>query len=90
VTVMTELVVLVGGLEQNVPLPSATWLIGLRQPSGVEFGVGPTLTGTGTQLAFAAGITHRYGIVNVPINVAFAPARKGASLSLTAGFNLRR
>jgi len=90
VTVMTELVVLVGGLEQNVPLPSATWLIGLRQPSGVEFGVGPTLTGTGTQLAFAMGITHRYGIVNVPINVAVAPARTGASLSLTAGFNLRR
>jgi hypothetical protein len=90
VTVMTELVVLVGGLEQSVPLPSATWLIGLRQPNGVEFGIGPTLTGSGTQVAFALGITHHYGSANVPINFAVAPARKGVSLSVTAGFNLRR
>lgn len=89
-TVMTEFVVLVGGLEQSVALPSATWLIGLRQPNGVEFGIGPTLTGTGTQVAFAMGVTHRYGSANVPINVAVAPARKGVSLSLTAGLNLRR
>jgi hypothetical protein len=88
--VMTEFVVLVGGLEQSVPLPSATWLIGLRQPNGVEFGVGPTVNGTGTQLAFAVGVTNHYGSANVPINFAVAPARKGASLSVTAGFNLRR
>jgi hypothetical protein len=87
---MTEFVVLVGGLEQNVPLPSATWLIALRQPNGLEFGVGPTVTGTGTQIAFAMGVTQRYGVINVPVNVAIAPARKGAALSVTAGFNLER
>jgi hypothetical protein len=89
-TLVTELVVLVGGLEQNVALPSATWLIGLRETNGIEFGVGPTITGSGTQLAFAAGITRKFGNVNVPVNVAVAPARVGASLSLLAGFNVRR
>ncbi|HKW46191.1 MAG TPA: hypothetical protein VJN70_02045 [Gemmatimonadaceae bacterium] len=89
-TVISELVLLVGGLEQNVVLPSATWLIGVRQSNGFEFGVGPTITGAGTQVAVAAGVTHRFSSVNVPINVGVAPARKGVSLSLTAGFNLRR
>jgi hypothetical protein len=89
-TLMTEVVVLVGGLEQNVVLPSATWLVALRQTNGIEFGVGPTLTGSGTQIAFAAGITQRFGRVNVPVNIAVAPARVGAALSVTAGFNMRR
>jgi hypothetical protein len=89
-TLMTEVVVMVGGLEQNVFLPSATWLIGLRQTNGVEFGVGPMLTGSGTQLAFAAGITQRFERVNIPVNVAISPARVGAAISVTAGFNMRR
>jgi hypothetical protein len=89
-TVVSEVVLLVGGLEQNLVLPSATWLIGVRQANGVEFGVGPTITGAGTQIAFAGGITHHFSMVNVPINVAVAPARKGVSLSLTAGFNWQR
>jgi hypothetical protein len=89
-TVVSELVLLVGGLEQNVVLPSATWLIGVRQPNGFEFGVGPTITGGGTQVTVATGVTHRFSLVNVPINVAVAPARKGVSLSLTAGFNWQR
>ena len=89
-TVVSELILLVGGLEQNVVLPSATWLIGVRQTNGFEIGVGPTITGSGTQVAVAAGVTHHFSLVNVPINVAVAPARKGVSFSLTAGFNSRR
>jgi hypothetical protein len=68
-------------------LPSASWLIGLRQVNGVEFGVSPTVTGAGTQIAFAGGVTHRLGEINVPVNFAFAHGRRGASLSITAGFN---
>lgn len=89
-TVVSEVVLLVGGLEQNVVLPSATWLIGVRQTNGFEVGVGPTVTGSGTQVSVAAGVTNHFSLVNVPINVAVAPARKGVSLSLTAGFNWRR
>jgi hypothetical protein len=87
---ITELVLLVGGLEQNRPLPSASWLFGVRQRNGVEVGLGPTVTGAGFQLAFAGGITNRLGDINVPVNFAFAPGRRGASLSLTGGFNWRR
>jgi hypothetical protein len=88
-TPMMEVVILVGGLEQGIPLPSASVLLALRQLNGVEFGVGPTLTGAGTQLAVAGGITSQVGRLNVPVNIAVAPGRRGASLSLTAGFNYR-
>jgi len=89
-TLVTEVVLLAGGLEQNLFLPSATWLLGIRQTNGVEFGAGPTITASGSQIAFAAGITEKLGSVNVPVNVAVAPARVGVAVSLTAGFNMRR
>lgn len=85
---VTEFVVLVAGMEQGLFLPSATWLLGLRQPNGWEAGVGPALTGAGVQLAFAAGVTHEVGRLNVPVNLAIAPGRRGAAISLTTGFNV--
>jgi len=88
-TPVTELVFLAGGMEQGVVLPSASWLLGLRQRNGWEFGAGPTLTGAGVQLAFAGGVTQAMGSLNVPVNLAVAPGRKGASISLTTGFNVR-
>lgn len=84
---MTELVLLAGGMEQGIVLPSASWLIGLRKTNGWEAGVGPTLTGAGLQLALAAGVTHSLGSLNIPVNLAVAPGRRGASISLTTGFN---
>jgi hypothetical protein len=89
-TPITELVGLVGGMEQGVFLPSLSWLIGVRQPNGWEAAVGPTLTGAGLQIAFAAGMTHSFGQLNVPVNLAVAPGRRGASISLTTGFNMKR
>jgi hypothetical protein len=86
---VTELVLLAGAVEQGAFLPSASWLVGLRQPSGWEAAVGPTLTGAGLQIALAAGVTRRVGDINVPINLAVAPGRRGASVSVTTGFNVR-
>lgn len=86
---MTEIVLLAGGMEQGIVLPSASWLIGLRKTSGWEAGAGPTLTGAGVQIAFAAGVTHSLGALNVPLNLAIAPGRRGASISVTTGFNVR-
>ena len=40
---VNELVVLVGGLDQGVAIPSATWMVGLRTTEGTEFGVGPNI-----------------------------------------------
>ena len=87
---VAELVAVVGGMEQGAFLPSASWLLGIRQPNGWEAALGPTLTGAGVQLAFAAGVTHAFGRLNVPVNLAVAPGRRGASISVTTGFNTRR
>ena len=86
---MTELVLLAGGMEQGVLLPSASWLVGVRKTNGWEAGIGPTLTGAGIQLAAAAGVTYSLGAINVPVNLAVAPGRRGAAISLTTGFNVR-
>src|SRR5687768_15364317 len=40
-TGLVEWVILVGGLEQNVFLPSVSCLIGARDASGLELGFGP-------------------------------------------------
>ena len=87
---MTEFIVLVGGLEQGIALPSASLLLGLRQPNGWEAGVGPTVTGAGVQLVLGAGVTQSLGALNIPFNLAVAPGRRGASISFTTGFNYKR
>ena len=88
-TPVAEVVLLVGGMEQGRVLPSMSWLLGLRQLNGLEFAAGPTVTGAGLQLAFAGGVTRSYGRLNVPVNLAVAPGRRGAAVSLTAGFNYK-
>src|SRR5581483_10258721 len=86
---LSELVVLVGGLEQGVFLPSATWLVGVRSTSGFELGVGPNVSPAGAALALAAGTTMRVGALNVPFNVAAVPSAIGARISFLTGFTLR-
>lgn len=88
-TPVTELVVLVGGMEQNQFLPSITGLVGLRTPEGMEFGVGPNITPASASLAVAFGMTYRSGALNVPVNVAIVPSDAGVRISLLSGFNLR-
>lgn len=90
ITAMTEWVVLAGGLEQGVAIPSVSWLVGVRSRDGTEFGIGPNVTPAGVSLAMAAGITIRTGGLNVPINVAVVPGRSGTRVSFLTGFNFRR
>jgi hypothetical protein len=89
-TVLNEWVVLAGGLEQGVVLPSLSWLVGLRSGEGFEFGVGPNVTPAGVALAVAAGVTVPTGALNVPLNVAIVPSRAGVRVSILTGFNFRR
>jgi hypothetical protein len=89
-TAVNEWVVLVGGLEQDVVLPSLSWIVGLRTPEGAEFGVGPNVTPAGTAIVFAAGVTFRSGALNLPVNVAVVPTKSGVRFSMLAGFNFRR
>ena len=88
-TAVNEWVVLIGGLEQDVALPSVSWIVGLRTKEGAEFGVGPNVTPVGTALVFAAGVTFRSGALNVPVNVAVVPSKAGTRVSMLGGFNFR-
>lgn len=88
-TGVSEFVLLVGGMDQGVLLPSVNWLVGARTAEGLEFAVGPNLTPAGFALAAAAGVTLRSGNLNIPINVAMVPSKSGLRVSLLAGFNSR-
>jgi len=90
VAAVNEWVVLVGGLDQGVVLPSLTWLVGVRSKEGTEVGIGPNVTPVGVALAFAAGLTLRAGIMNVPMNLAVVPSKAGMRVSFLTGFNMRR
>jgi hypothetical protein len=87
---VNEWVVLAGGLEQGVVIPSLSWLVGLRSASGVEFGLGPNVTPAGVALAVAGGLTVSKGALNVPFNIAVVPSRAGVRVSVLTGFNMKR
>ena len=89
VTMVTEWVALLGGLEQGVALPSLSWMVGVRTRDGAEFGIGPNVTPAGTALVLATGMTFRAGALNVPVNVAVVPSRTGTRVTLLTGFSLR-
>ena len=90
VTMVTEWVALVGGLEQSVALPSLSWMVGVRTRDGAEFGIGPNVTPAGTALVLATGMTFRAGPLNIPLNVAVVPSKSGTRVSVLSGFSLRR
>lgn len=89
-TAVTEWVVLFGGFEQGLVIPSFSWLVGVRTVKGVEFAVGPNLSPTGAALAAAAGVTFRSGNLNFPVNLAVVPSKSGVRVSMLAGFNMRK
>ena len=90
VAAVNEWVVLFGGLDQGVALPSLSWMVGLRTREGAEFGIGPNITPAGVALALAGGVTFRAGNLNVPMNVAVVPSKAGTRISILTGFNMRR
>jgi len=87
---ITEFVVLAGGLEQNVILPSVNWLVGVRTREGFEFGAGPNITPIGTSMVYAVGATIPSGALNFPVNVAIAPTSAGVRVSLLTGITMRQ
>ena len=89
VTMVTEWVALVGGLEQSVVLPSLSWMVGVRTRDGAEFGIGPNVTPAGTALVLATGMTFRTGALNIPVNIAVVPSKAGTRVTLLSGFSLR-
>jgi hypothetical protein len=89
VTMVTELVLLAGGLDQGLFIPSTSFVVGLRTPTGFEFGVGPNVSATGAALVLAAGMTTHVGALNVPLNVAVVPSKEGVRTSFLTGFSIQ-
>ncbi len=87
-TGVTEWVLLVGGAERGLFLPSATFLAGVRAPGGFEVGVGPNLSLAGAAYAVAVGMNNEIGEVNVPLNAAIVLGQDGPRVSLLVGFNV--
>ncbi|MCI0513999.1 hypothetical protein L0128_12360 [candidate division KSB1 bacterium] len=85
---LAETVLLVGGIEQELFLPSLSFLVGLRTAKGTEFGFGPNLSLSGIAYVFAGGVTKRYGNLNFPINLSAVLSKSGFRISLLFGFNM--
>lgn len=80
-----EFIPLVGGVEQGLFLPSASFLIGIRSgnKNAFEFAVGPNLsvianykgnTEASMGVVLAVGTSFQKGKINFPINLAFTPS----------------
>lgn len=87
---LVEGVILFGGMEQSKLLPSGSFLVGLRNGTGLEVGFGPNLSLTGVAYVFAVGYTASSRYINFPINLAIVPSKDGIRYSLLVGFNARR
>ena len=74
ITGIVEWIVLVGGMEKGMFLPSASSMVGLRTAKGIEFAVGPNLSLGGIAMVFGAGYNFKFGKLNVPINIAYVPS----------------
>mgnify|MGYP006146817361 CR=1 FL=1 len=71
---LIEGIVMIGGLDQGLFLPSVSGLFGARTASGFEFAMGPNLSVAGAGLVIGVGKTIRMGSINIPINFAFVPS----------------
>ena len=98
---LVEWVLLVGGIEKGLFLPSATMIVGVRGGKGFEFGLGPNLSISGIGMAFAVGGSFQSGRMVFPINLAIVPSVNnrlnddeerlptGLRVSLLVGFSTR-
>lgn len=84
-TIVSEVLFLVGGLERGLALPSGSLIVGVRTARGLEFGLGPNLSATGAGYAITAGFANPVGEINVPVNVAAVLGKGGPRISLLVG-----
>jgi hypothetical protein len=92
---IVERVFLIGGTERNAFVPTGTLIFGMRLPSSVEFGLGPSVTvggerGLNTGIVLAAGQSFRAGGIRIPVNLACAMERGGElRWTLVTGWAIR-
>ncbi len=93
-------VLILGGLDQNILLPSLSLMIGFRSRIGLEFGLGPNVAmkrspeGAGLDLsvAYSLGWTFSFEDVFVPVDLAFIPTPSDGKprITLLTGFNFKK
>jgi hypothetical protein len=95
-TLVTEAIPLIGGVEYGKFVPSVTLAPGMRFKSGLEIGVGPSVTivstsgTTNTGLVVAVGKTLDYGDLGIPFNLAVSTNPKGTMVTLITGYAMHR
>lgn len=89
-----QFVPLVGGVEYGTLVPSTTLAMGVRLPSGIEFGLGPNAIFTPTKvtsaLVMSVGQSFNYGGVNIPLNFVFATNPNGNRFSVVFGYAIQK
>jgi hypothetical protein len=91
---VVELVPLIAGVEYGIFIPSASLAMGIRFPSGFEFGLGPNVMAgrdeVHTSLIIALGKSYNYGGVSIPVNLACATSPKGNRFSIIFGYAIAK
>jgi hypothetical protein len=89
---LTEFVPLVGGVEYGKLIPTLTFALGVRMPSGLEFGVGPSFTlvnaegKASSSLMLAVGHSFAYSTVHIPLNLVVTANKDGTRITMLVGF----
>ena len=90
-------VLLIGGLDQNLFIPSFSTLIGFRSQKGLEIGLGPNVSmsmndnglSAALSVVYAVGWTFAFSDLYVPVNIAIIPTPRDGNprITLVTGFN---
>jgi hypothetical protein len=92
---VVQFVPMIAGVEYGKFVPGATLAMGIRMPSGWEFGLGPNIVASKdeydevkgrTSLILALGKSLNYGDVSIPINFAVSTSPEGNRYSLVFGY----
>jgi hypothetical protein len=91
---VVEFIPLVGGVEYGKVLLSTTLGLGIRMPSGIEFGLGPNLLfageGAHTALMASIGKSFDYSGVSIPINLVWVTNPDGNRIGLIVGYAIAK
>ncbi|MBN2037743.1 MAG: hypothetical protein JW768_13460 [Chitinispirillaceae bacterium] len=92
-----EAIPFIGGVEYSTVVPSLSLVMGVRLPSGFEFGMGPMgyYTGdeqepVGSSLVVAVGKSLDFSGVSIPLNLAIATSPAGTRVSFVFGYAITR
>jgi hypothetical protein len=94
---VVELVPLVSAVEYGILIPSASLVMGIRFPNGIEFGLGPNVLVSGdekkpvyTALVVAVGKSFNFGGVSIPLNLVAVTSPEGNRFSLIFGYAITK